>query len=178
MGYDRKEYQRLRTKHPYPWAALGAYRAAQVKWEWEEFRFKGELVVGCVALRVVQDQHNAWDPGDMYNPKANPDIPPKKLQAQYEAEKKRVEGEGMTGIIGEYWDGNHWKHADSCFGFVGEDWIDSGCDTDIKRVTLACAEAVRDEHVLVSAIREYQNHKEHYEQLQLSRGVQGRQGTR
>jgi hypothetical protein len=47
-----------------------------------------------------------------------------------------VDRDGVWGIVGEYFDGERWQHADSCFGFVGDDWKNSGYDTDIMRATL------------------------------------------
>jgi hypothetical protein len=49
----------------------------------------------------------------------------------------------VWGIIGEYFDGEKWQHADSCFGFVGEDWKYSGYDTDIMQVTLNAIKEAR-----------------------------------
>ena len=47
--------------------------------------------------------------------------------------------QGVWGIVGEYFDGEVWQHADSCFGFVGDDWKNSGYDTDIMQATLDAA---------------------------------------
>jgi hypothetical protein len=74
--------------------------------------------------------------GDCFNPKANPDIPISKLQSDRKEFIAKVDREGAWGIIGEYFDGEQWQHADSCSGFVGDDWKNSGYDTDIMRATL------------------------------------------
>jgi hypothetical protein len=55
----------------------------------------------------------------------------------------KVDREGVFGVIGEYFDGERWQHADSCFGFVGDDWKNSGYDTDIMRATLNEAKDAR-----------------------------------
>ena len=54
-----------------------------------------------------------------------------------------VNREGVWGIVGEYFDGERWRHADSCFGFVGDDWKNSGYDTDIMRATVDASEDAR-----------------------------------
>ena len=74
--------------------------------------------------------------GDCFNPKANSNIPASRLQRDREEFIEKVNREGVWGIIGEYFDGEAWQHADSCFGFVGDDWKNSGYDTDIMRTTL------------------------------------------
>jgi hypothetical protein len=54
------------------------------------------------------------------------------------AERARANDEGVWGIVGQFrcpCCGN-WTNADSCFGFIGEDWKNSGYDTDIMRSTL------------------------------------------
>jgi hypothetical protein len=43
----------------------------------------------------------------------------------------RIERDGVVGVVGEYWNGDEWIDADSCWGFIGDDWRDSGYDTDI-----------------------------------------------
>src|ERR1700693_6591303 len=82
--------------------------------------------------------------GDGFNPKANPDISASKLQRDREVFIAKVNREGVWGVIGEYFDGEQWRHADSCFGFVGDDWKDSGYDTDIMRATLDESSGARD----------------------------------
>jgi hypothetical protein len=90
-----------------------------------------------VRLRVEYDPHSCIDDlaGDMFNPKYDG-----LTHSQRERERKafidRVNDEGATGIIGEYFDGEDWQHADSVWGFIGDDWKDSGYDVDIMRATL------------------------------------------
>jgi hypothetical protein len=85
-------------------------------------------------------------PKEAFNPKANPDIHPDRLERERKAEVERVERDGVWGVVGEFFDGEEWQHADSCFGFIGDDWKDSGYDVDIMASTLrqakerACAE--------------------------------------
>lgn len=89
-------------------------------------------------LRMVPDETCSLEDleGDCFNSKANPDIPASRLQHDREDFIAKVNRDGVWGIIGEYFDGEAWHHADSCFGFVGDDWKHSGYDTDIMRATL------------------------------------------
>lgn len=57
-------------------------------------------------------------------------------ERERKAQTERCNHAGVWGLIGEYWDGAEWQHADSCYGFVGDDWSDSGYDTDIMSATL------------------------------------------
>ena len=100
---------------------------------------------GNVRLRVVPDEICSLEDleGDCFNPKANPDIPASRLKRDREEFIAKVNREGVWGIIGEYFDGEVWQHADSCFGFVGDDWKHSGYDTDIMRATLDAARDAR-----------------------------------
>ena len=100
---------------------------------------------GDVRLRVVPDELCSLDDleGDCFNPKANPDIPTSRLERDRQEFIEKVNAEGVWGIIGEYFDGEAWQHADSCFEFVGDDWKHSGYDTDIMRETLDAAHNIK-----------------------------------
>jgi hypothetical protein len=76
--------------------------------------------------------------GDSFNPKANPDINPKTLERQYQEFVDKVNREGVWGIVSQYRCPccGTWKTVDSCWGFVGGDWKDSGYDLDIKQAAL------------------------------------------
>lgn len=50
--------------------------------------------------------------------------------------------EGVWGIIGEYNAGDGWTHADSCWGFIADEWKDSGYDYDIMAETIRQLRAV------------------------------------
>ena len=55
---------------------------------------------------------------------------------------RRIEREGIFGIVVEkhfHCDAcgaDCWDHMDSCWGFVGDDWKDSGYDIDFKEAGL------------------------------------------
>lgn len=78
-----------------------------------------------------------------FNPKANPDVHPARLERDLQQFRDKVNRDGVWCVIGEYFDGEEWQHADSCFGFVGDDWKHFGYDTHIMRATLNAAKSVR-----------------------------------
>jgi len=142
-------YQRERARG---FQAQWAFSNARTRMAWEKHEVaeysSGEPIDpkrGNVRLRVVPDEMCSLEDleGDCFNPKANPDIPASKLQRDREEFIAKLNQEGVWGIIGEYFDGEVWQHADSCFGFVGDDWKNSGYDTDIMRATLDAATDAR-----------------------------------
>lgn len=116
-------------------------RDAWRKAEWDEH---SDPEIGDVRLRVVPDDCVDLDNlfGDTFNPKVNSDIPLARLERERQAEVDRVNRDGVWGVIGEYFDGEDWQHADSCFGFIGEDWKDSGYDVDIMNATMDAASKI------------------------------------
>lgn len=50
----------------------------------------------------------------------------------------RAYSEGVFGIVGEYLDpeSGEWIQADSCWGFIGEDWKGSGYDSDALHLAI------------------------------------------
>jgi len=128
--------------------AKWAIRTARVRQAWEENEFSGfgDPEIGQVRLQVEPDEYCDLDNllGDTYDPKVNSDIPPARLERERKAEIERIERLGVWGIIGEYFDGETWNHADSCWGFVGDDWKQSGYDVDIMASTLVLAVKAKD----------------------------------
>jgi hypothetical protein len=120
--------------------------AAKTRIEWDkrngetvdEYERDHDAKRGDVRLRIVADDSVDLDNlfGDTFNPKANPDIHPDRLERERQAEVERVERDGVWGVVGEFFDGEEWQHTDSCFGFIGDDWKDSGYDVDIMASTL------------------------------------------
>jgi hypothetical protein len=132
--------------------ASWALSNARTRMEWDKHEVagysSGESVDpkrGDVRLRVIPDETCSFEDleGDCFNPKANPDVPASHLKRDREEFIAKVNREGVCGIIGEYYDGEVWHQADSCFGFVGDDWKHSGYDTDIMRATLEEAKTAR-----------------------------------
>lgn len=142
-------YQRERAKG---FQAKWALSNARTRLEWDKHEVaeysSGEPIDpkrGDVRLRVVPDETCSLEDleGDSFNPKANPNIPASRLQRDREDFIAKVNRDAVWGIIGECFDGEAWQHADSCFGFVGNDWQGSGYDTDIMRATLDAAKNAR-----------------------------------
>lgn len=76
--------------------------------------------------RILEVLDNFYDlddlKGDLYNPKANPDICPLGLKTQEKEFEIKVSMSGVFGYVLEGWDGEidkGWTHIDSCFGFIG-----------------------------------------------------------
>lgn len=121
---ERKEYQRLRDKG---WAAKEALRCARIN-----ALFVLAEREGLVKFEVVSDQETPdvsyFDTWGLSREEAE------KLK---KAELQRIENEGAWGIV------VHTRFAcgelhpvDSCWGFVGNDWQDSGTDVDLKDTAL------------------------------------------
>lgn len=125
MRYLR-EYNRLRSLG---WSANAALRCAKTK---ARFNALGEEHVR-VRIEPADDVDMDDLKGDMFNRRANPDIPEQVMRREEKAFEELVNREGVWGIISEYRDPNtgKWEHADSCWGFVGVSGVhDSGYDTD------------------------------------------------
>ncbi len=140
----RRDYPTYPARHAWQYARDDAYCATV--WPMLE-------LWGLVRLDIVPDEVCMLEDlaGDCFNPDVNTDIPPARLAEEYRHFCDRVDRDGVWGIVGEWRlpidaavdDADAWQHADSCFGFVGDDWKGSGHDADIMR------QAMRD---LVDAI--------------------------
>lgn len=78
-----------------------------------------------VKLEPKEDQ-------EPYDP--SPDEPPREREKLL----RRVDNEGLWGIV-SYWRPNpraSWNLINSTWGFVGDDWKDSGYDEDLMRAAL------------------------------------------
>jgi len=142
--YQRERASGFQAK----WALFNA--RTRIEWDKHEVAeySSGEAIdpkSGDVRLRLVPDEMCSLGDleGDGFNPKVNPDTSYSRLQRDREDFIAKVNQKGVWGIVGEYFDGEKWQHADSCFGFVGDDWKDSGYDTDIVRTTLNESKNVR-----------------------------------
>jgi len=99
--------------------------------------------LGLVRINIIPDAHCSMDDlkGDCYDVALNASTVPggeRTIKAQEKAFEAKVERDGVWGVVGEYRTSadEQWEQADSCFGFVGDDWKDSGTDTDIMYATL------------------------------------------
>jgi len=140
-----KEYSRLRSKG---WQAKWAYVSAKTKAAWDTmngFVFDGDdralkqgpgetiYCPGPIRLILSPEQEcyddsyfDTWD-----------DLSEQKKEKYRKELWDRIECDGVWSLVGEYWDGSEWVHADSCGGFIGDDWKDSGHDTDIMAMTIS-----------------------------------------
>ncbi len=124
-----------------------AWAGAKTKQAWDSLDF-GDVGPNqdrtLVRLRVMPDECCELDNilGDSYDPKVNPDIPAERLERERQAEIDRINRDGVWGVIGEYRVSadEEWEQADSCWGFVGDDWKNSGYDIDIMQTTLDALE--------------------------------------
>lgn len=123
----RKLYNALRKQG---WAAQFALSAAKTQVEFDDNE--------NVRLVVVPDELCSMDDlkGDIFNPEANPDIPASRLEREEKEFEEKVNREGVYGLVGEYRCPHcgEWKHADSCWGFVGDDY--DGYKYDCMAATL------------------------------------------
>lgn len=109
-------------------------------------RFERLKKLGLVRFQIKPDEYSTVEDleGDMFNPRVNPDIAPEKLAEERNDFIDRINRDGIFGIIGEYKINSGWEVADSCWGFVGNDYEGSGYDDDIKTTTIdQLREAIR-----------------------------------
>lgn len=135
----KREYQKRRAQG---YRAQHALNAAHVVVRWREregYVFDGyecDPIEHPVRLRIEWDESYDDSYIDTWT-----DIS-ESQRAQWRAKlQRRIELHGVVGIIGEYWTGVDWEHADSCWGFIGDEWSDSGYDVDIMDGTLAAHDA-------------------------------------
>ncbi len=86
---------------------------------------------GLVEFKLEPDECADWDNlvGDCYNPQVNTDIQESKLKEQERAEMDRANQDGVWGIVSLV----NNEQIDSVWGFIGDDWKDSGYDSDVKQ---------------------------------------------
>jgi len=125
------------TTHDYQ-HAKNALARAHILTQWDERQTDAEIA-GAVRLTWEPDYSADFEDlcGDCYDPRVNSDISPPRLERQKKAFLEQINNEGVWGLVGEYFDGNKWQHADSCWSFVGQDAHDY--EIDIKAATLDAA---------------------------------------
>ena len=149
-----KHYWETRKTHPtYPvQAALSCAKhsaKAQVLWDkfdgWEvtsgrEISMEPHAGFGPVRIRL--EEYPDYRVEDMFDPSAYDDP-----EAALQAERDVVARDGAWGVVGEYWDGEEWQHADSIWGCVGykdaADPFDNSYAADIMLATVAAYRAVK-----------------------------------
>lgn len=88
----------------------------------------GRTLIDCNLVRVRQEPD--WDArlddemGDMFDPRANPELCPRKLESERKEYLHKAETYGFVGIISEVRPNADapWETVDSCWGFEG--WAD------------------------------------------------------
>jgi hypothetical protein len=142
-----REWCRLRAKG---WNATSAYAAAKTLEAWNE---AGGYVFDegdCpnVAAPPIPDDVETYSRGQFNSESGHvrlrivPDDCPDLSWAD-EGTLELANHNGMWGIVGEYFDGEAWQVAGSCWGFIGSDWKDSGVDTDIMQEALEALRNLR-----------------------------------
>jgi len=125
MNYEL-EYERLRAKG---FSEKDASRAAKIAVAFDEAERREVL-----RFRVLPDQE-MYD--DSYIDTWEDMTKEERTQAKLELWQK-IERDGVWGIVVEKYfkcdacGRQGWEQVDSCWGFVGDDWQDSGYDTDLK----------------------------------------------
>jgi hypothetical protein len=116
----------------YQETAQQALRTARLELAWADAAWDewSEPEIGAVRLRIVPDD----DPSSALD-YLNQDCYTDKYR---ESIRELAERDGVNGLIGEYFDGTDWQHADSIWGTIGLDF--NGYETDIKAETLRQAE--------------------------------------
>lgn len=131
----RRAYVKLRALGNKAETALDAARV-EVSWNRREAGEHDEAdAIHCVRVRMVPD-----DSADLSY------LEQDCFEDVRAAEYDRANRDGVWGVITEYFDEvtHRWREADSCWGFVGDDWNGSGYDTDMKRAALrARAESLK-----------------------------------
>jgi hypothetical protein len=117
-------------------------------------KYKAEIVSkfealedqGFVRLHLEPDYCSTFEDlaGDTYDIDSNASTVnggERTIKAQEKAERERIDRDGVWGLIGQVKcsECGQWKDIDSVWGFVGEDWKDSGYDVDIMA---ACVDSL------------------------------------
>ena len=110
-----------------------------------EAAFGVQEYAGLVKFEVIPEEHVDLDDlfGDTFNPKVVTYITPEKLEDEKQAEIDRIDRDGVWGIVSSYYDGEQWRQAESCGGFIGDDFKGSGYDIDAKQEALDALKAVK-----------------------------------
>jgi hypothetical protein len=85
---------------------------------------------------VVSEYYVDFDDmcGDMFCPRANPDIRPAELEREKEEYRERLGRDGVWHVESQYWDGDDWQPADSIGGIEGGS--DDCYAVDLKRAAM------------------------------------------
>lgn len=149
----RAEQASFLVKHCQPYSGTGRLarinrgtRFAAAAWDQAKTyaQFEQAESLGKVRLKVIPDEYACLDDlfGDTYDPTVNSNVKPHVIARERQREIDRINSDGVWGLVGQYFDGRDWVDADSCFGFVGDDYKGSGYDLDIMSEALDQASKV------------------------------------
>ena len=137
--------------------AQGCLNCARIEMAWDarngqtvdEFDRGTDAQMGDVRLRIVADSDIDLDNlfGDTYNPDVNTDIPASRLEREREKEIERVNRDGVWGVQAQYFDGHRWETAESCYGFIGDDWKGASWEIEAMEYAMDSADKYVAEHV-------------------------------
>lgn len=121
----KQEYERLRRLG---WTAINAWRTAGANTRFAELEARG-------LVRVVCEPDECLTIDDLFGEGGT--------ERELKAFEARCERDGVWHYATEYLDPiDGWTHADSCGGFVGDDWQDSGYDADMKEAAIEALNAI------------------------------------
>jgi hypothetical protein len=158
LAAARALYRRYRTVSPKAQAITlwrNAMARAEVERDWADagghvlygasYKAEPNEDRGPVRLRVIPDEVSSMDDlmGDMFDPSVNDDISPSRLELERRAFEERVSRDGVCGVQAEYWNGEEWVSTDAVWGFVGDEWQESGYDLDLMRSAMDELKSVR-----------------------------------
>jgi len=109
-----------------------------------------------VRIVAMPDEFRDFDDlaGDCFDPNANPDVNPNRLEREKREFIDRIERDGVWGFRAECWNGAEWIETDSIWGFVGDDFIGSCYDDDlIESALVALSECLAGEAAQIEASR-------------------------
>ena len=136
-----QHYRRLRALGH---VALSAMRDARTAVAWE----KAERT-GLVRLDVVPDE-------EMYDDSyidTRDDVSQATRDKMRAKLWKTIEREGVYGLRAQLRVDGRWQDVDTCWGFIGDDWKDSGYDSDLMRAALDALDEQRSDEAAELATR-------------------------
>lgn len=143
-AHGHTEYHRLRKKG---FNAKQSYSQAKTYQEWD--RLDGFTFDGDERAKTAAPNKTIYCPGPIrlilepegeYYDDSFIDTWTDMRECEREKYRKelwdRIERDGVWILCGEYWNDNEWEMADCCGGFIGDDWENSGYDSDTMDATI------------------------------------------
>lgn len=119
-----KEYNRLRSKD---WIASAAFRAASIHARFTQYEGKFVKLSCEPEIDWYDDSYiDSWDCSEQEKKRFKKEL----------ADRIEREGHWILAAYCRVDESNRWEMVDSVGGFIGDDFIDSGYDVDLKRAAL------------------------------------------